>query len=172
MRGAALTCARTDEDVGYTHDLLGPVSETETTTTAGVPGDTLVTSYIRDPQGEVLGYSRFTQLDPVFGDTVGPITLNRYRYASGDPINRVDPDREGRHLFASELSPPNWTGSTTSGLLAGARTFGYAATKTITGAAAAVGAVSGAAIAAGSVPAVGAIGLFAAAGFVAWSSCS
>jgi len=51
---------RTNERNGdETHDLLGGSSETETTETADMLAtDTVTTNYIRDPSGEVLGYSR------------------------------------------------------------------------------------------------------------------
>ena len=49
----------TDKEVTYTHDLLGLASESETTETADLLAtDTVTTNYIRDPSGEVLGYSQ------------------------------------------------------------------------------------------------------------------
>ena len=51
----------TAKEVEYTRDILGIQSEVESTTTTDLLGTqttTLTTNYIRDPQGEVLGYSR------------------------------------------------------------------------------------------------------------------
>jgi len=37
------------------------------------------------------GFGRFTSPDPTGGDSSMPLTLNRYSYAGGDPVNNTDP---------------------------------------------------------------------------------
>jgi hypothetical protein len=41
---------------------------------------------------------RFSTLDPWEGDLQSPISLNRFVYANGDPVNQFDPS--GRNAFA------------------------------------------------------------------------
>jgi RHS repeat-associated protein len=40
---------------------------------------------------------RFETMDPYVGNIANPVTLNKYTYALGDPVNQVDPS--GRDVF-------------------------------------------------------------------------
>lgn len=58
---------------------------------SGEQVDTLLGLYNLRARYYNVGSGRFLTMDPEFGDTSNPTTLHRYLYASGDPVNRVDP---------------------------------------------------------------------------------
>lgn len=57
---------------------------------------------------------RFLQPDPLVPDPLHPRTLNRYAYAEGDPMNRVDPTGHASihfRVFAGTVGPRGFSGA-------------------------------------------------------------
>jgi len=58
---------------------------------SGEQVDALLGHYYMRARYYNVGTGRFLTMDPEFGDTSNPTSLHRYLYASGDPVNRIDP---------------------------------------------------------------------------------
>ena len=58
---------------------------------SGEQSDPLLGLYYLRARYYNVGAGRFITMDPEFGDTSNPTSLHRYLYASGDPVNRIDP---------------------------------------------------------------------------------
>lgn len=58
---------------------------------SGEQSDALLGLYYLRARYYNVGTGRFLTMDPEFGDTSNPTSLHRYLYASGDPVNRIDP---------------------------------------------------------------------------------
>jgi len=88
---------------------------------------------------------RFISQDPYSGSNDDPITLHRYLYAGGDPVNYADPG--GRDFTLSGLAISVAIGATLGGISAG--TASYALTGNWSWKAVGVGALAGAAFGGG-----------------------
>jgi len=114
--GGALASVAAGVVTYYHRDLLSPRVESNS---SGVPTRTYghlpygedwyetafadkwkVTSYERDMESQLNyamnrfdsgRYGRFMSMDPLAGSVAVPQSLNRYAYASNDPVNRIDP---------------------------------------------------------------------------------
>jgi len=88
---------------GATNRTFGHFPFGESWYETGTASDWKFTTYRRDAEAEGgLDYAnarfnstrigRFMSLDPLFGNTNSPQSLNRYSYVANDPINSTDPD--------------------------------------------------------------------------------